>query len=79
LFCAHEVEYLGYILTKEGIKTQSKQVQAILVLNLPKNVKEVRNLFTIVQFCWDMWARPSEMLVPLTDLVGECGDTKPPE
>ncbi len=32
-FCAHEIEYLGYILTREGIKPQSKKVQAILVLN----------------------------------------------
>jgi hypothetical protein len=23
-----------------------------------------------------MWARRSEMLAPLTDLVGECGETK---
>ena len=34
LFCAHEIEYLGYILTREGIKPQPKKVQAILVLNL---------------------------------------------
>ncbi len=26
LFCAHEIEYLGYILTKEGIKPQPKKV-----------------------------------------------------
>ncbi len=39
-FCAHVIEYLGYILTREGIKPQSKKVQAILVLNLPDNVKE---------------------------------------
>jgi hypothetical protein len=25
LFCAHEIEYLGYILTREGIKPQSKK------------------------------------------------------
>jgi hypothetical protein len=38
-FCAHEIEYLHYILTREGIKPQSKKVQAILTLNLPNNVK----------------------------------------
>jgi hypothetical protein len=41
LFCAHEIEYLGYILTREGIKPQPKKVQAILALNPPKNVKEL--------------------------------------
>ncbi len=39
-FCAHEIEYLGYILTREAIKPQQKKVQAILPLNPPNNVKE---------------------------------------
>ncbi len=76
LFCAHEIEYLGYILTREGIKSQPKKVQAILVQNLPNNVKELRHFFGMVQYYQDMWARHSEMLAPLTDLVGECRETK---
>jgi hypothetical protein len=36
---AKETEYLGYVLTREGIKPQSKKVQAILVLTLPQNVR----------------------------------------
>jgi hypothetical protein len=75
-FCAHEIEYLGCILTREGIKPQSKKVQAILALNPPNNVKELRHFLSMVQYYWDMWARRSEMLAPLTDLVGECGETK---
>jgi hypothetical protein len=30
----------------------------------------------MVQYYRDMWARCSEMLALLTDLVGECGETK---
>jgi hypothetical protein len=30
----------------------------------------------MVQYYWDMWARRIEMLAPLTDLVGKCGETK---
>ncbi len=30
----------------------------------------------MVQYYRDMWARGSEMLAPLTDLVGECRETK---
>jgi hypothetical protein len=76
LFCAHEIEYLGYILTRKGIKPQPKKVQAILALNLPNNVKELRHFLGMVQYYRDMWVRRSEMLAPLTDLVGECGETK---
>ena len=31
-FCALEIEYLGYILTRDGIKPQSNKVQAILAI-----------------------------------------------
>jgi hypothetical protein len=51
-------------------------VQAILALNPPNNVKELRHFLRMVQYYRDMRARRSEMLAPLTDLVGECGETK---
>ena len=35
-FCALEIEYLGYILIRNGIKPQSNKVQAILTLNHPQ-------------------------------------------
>ncbi len=54
LFCAHEIEYLGYILTREGIKPQPKKVQAILMLNPPNNVKELRHFLRMVQYYQDI-------------------------
>ncbi len=41
VFCAQETEYLGYIITRGGIKPQPKKVQAILALNPLNNVKEL--------------------------------------
>ena len=41
LFCATEVEYLGYVLTQERIKPHQKKVDAILAPIPPKNVKDV--------------------------------------
>jgi len=75
-FCTHKIEYLGYILTREGIKPQPKKVQAILALNPPHNVKELWHFLGMVQYYRDMWVKRSEMLVPLSDLVGECGEMK---
>ena len=34
-FCAIEMEYLGYILTKTGIKPQPNKVKALLAITLP--------------------------------------------
>jgi hypothetical protein len=72
-FCAHEIEYT---LTRDGIKPQPTEVQAILMLNLPINIKELRHFLGMIQYYRQMWTRCSEMLASLTDLVGECGETK---
>ncbi len=48
----------------------------ILTLNPPNNIKELRHFIRMVQYYRDMWARCSEMLAPLTDLVGEYGEMK---
>jgi hypothetical protein len=54
LFYAHKIEYLGYILTRGGIKPQPKKVQVILALNPPNNVKELRHFLRMVQYYRDM-------------------------
>ncbi len=38
-FCTIKTEYLGYILTRDGIKPQLNKVQAMLALVLPRNNK----------------------------------------
>ena len=75
-FCTHKIEYLGYILTRGRIKPQPKKEKAILALSPPNNVKELRHFLGMVQYYCDMWAKHSEMLAPLSDLVGECGEMK---
>jgi hypothetical protein len=75
-FCALEIEYLGYLLTRHGIKPQSNKAQAILTIKLPTGVRELRHFLGMVQYYHDLWARWSNMLTPLTSLVGECGQTK---
>ena len=75
-FFALETEYLGYVITREGIKPQANKVQAILAITEPKNVKELRRFLGMIQYYRDIWAKRSELLAPLTDLVGKCGQTK---
>ncbi len=75
-FCTLDIEYLGYILTRDGIKPQSNKVQAILTIQPPTNVKELRDFLGMAQYYRDFWARRSKMHAPLTSLVGKCGQTK---
>ena len=39
-------------------------------------MKELRHFLSMVQYYCDMWAKHSEMLAPLSDLVEECGESK---
>ena len=73
-FCTLEIEYLGCVLTRDGIIPQSNKVQAILMIKPPTGVKQLRNFFGMVQYYRDLCTR--HMLTPLTSLVGECGQTK---
>ncbi len=48
-FCTLKIEYLGYVLTRDGIKPQSNKVQAILTINSPTGVKQLRHFLGMVQ------------------------------
>ena len=69
-------QYLGYILSLDGIKPQTKKVQAILALPLPQNGKQLRRFLGMIRYYRDIWERCSDILAPLTNLAGECGHTK---
>ncbi len=53
-FCAPEIKYLGYVISKDGIKPQSNKVQAILVTQPPKGVKQLRHFLDMVQYYRDL-------------------------
>ena len=74
--CTSELEYLGYVLTRDGIKPQNEKVSAILALQPPTSVKTLRHFLGLVQYYRDLWEKRSDVLAPLTDLVGESGETK---
>ncbi len=75
-FCTLEIEYPGYILTRDGIKPQSNKVQAIFACKLPKGVKQPRHFLSMVKYYRDLRARWSHIFASLTSLVGEYGQTK---
>ena len=49
-FAMAEVEYLGYILSRDGIKPMPETVSAILAINPLTNVRELRKFLGMVQY-----------------------------
>jgi hypothetical protein len=68
--CTLEIEYLGYALTRDGIKPQSNKVQAILVIKLPTGFRQLRHFLGMVHInvSSGFQARRSDMLA--SHLIG---------
>jgi hypothetical protein len=68
-FCATEIEYLGYWISRSGIQPIPKTVEAIKNMVRPTTRKELRRFIGMVNYYRDMWLRRSELLAPLTSMT----------
>lgn len=67
--CRHEVEYLGYIITRNGIKLQPKKKEIIYNMAMPKTRKQLRSFLGLVKYYRDLIQRKSEIAAPSTKLT----------
>ena len=49
-FAKSEVDYLGYIINREGIKPQPSKVQLIVHVPRPKMVKQIKSFAGMINF-----------------------------
>jgi hypothetical protein len=71
LWFQSKVTYLGFVITRDGIKPQPEKIQGILHMQRPKSQKDIRRFVGMVNFYRDLYPKRAETLAPLTDLCGE--------
>ena len=49
-FCCNELEYLGYLINREGVRPTMKKVEAILKLETPTTRKQLRSFIGMVNY-----------------------------
>lgn len=69
VFLVNEVQYLGYVISREGIKTDPRKIEAITKIPRPSNTTEVRSFLGMVNFYSKFVNNMSARLVPLYNLL----------
>ena len=65
------IPYLGYGITREGIKPDLKKVQWIMDIGQPATTTEAQALICMFQYYEDMWPRRSHIVPPLTEAASD--------
>ena len=68
-FCRTNLEYLGYNISREGIRPNQKKVDAIQQIKSPTTRKQLRRFIGMVNYYRDMWPLRSHLLAPLSALT----------
>ena len=68
-FAQDKLEYLGYLITRKGIKPIAKKIEAMKRIKPPTNKKQNRSFIGMINYYRDMWKHRSVILEPLTALT----------
>lgn len=68
-FFVESLEYLGYVISKEGVHTCKDKVEAIVKTPIPRNVSELRAFIGMVMYYGKFIKNVSSILTPLYNLL----------
>ena len=63
------MEYLGFGVTRDGVKPMNRKIEAITNMKPPTSRTEVLNFIGVIKYYLNMQPRLSHMLAPLTRLT----------
>ena len=75
-FARDSLEYLGFLITREGIMPLPEKVQAIKDIAVPNNKRQLRSFIGVINYYRDMWKRRSDTLTPLTQMTSKQANWK---
>ncbi|GJY24001.1 hypothetical protein Tco_0397659 [Tanacetum coccineum] len=65
----NEVEYLGHVISAQGVATDPAKVQAMQTLLVPKNIKKLRGFLDLIGYCRRFIKDFATLSRPLTQLL----------
>ena len=68
-FATHELEYLGYWISQDGIQLLALKAEAIKKMTTPKNRRALCSFISMINYYRTMWKKRSDLLAPLTSLT----------
>lgn len=68
-FLKQSVEFLGYIITREGVSPNEKKIQAILQWPVPKNLKQLRGFLGLIGYYRRFIKNFAKIAKPLTSAM----------
>ncbi|KAJ0171196.1 hypothetical protein K1T71_013395 [Dendrolimus kikuchii] len=68
-FFKDQINYLGYVIDKSGLKKSPEKVKAIVNAPLPNNVNQLQSFLGLVNYYRNFVANASSILTPLFDLL----------